>query len=101
MRCWRASVTNIREFNHNPVSGTRFPINFNLRHYPIRSHEQMLKRLYKDRKDIERGGHNVHYNNMMKKAVDRLLIAQQSLHYDDGRSELNPEVCFDWTKIYF
>ncbi len=99
IRCWRASVTNIREFNHNPLKGAKFPINFNLRHYPMRSHERMLRRIYKDRDNIARGAQNVHYNSM-KRSIDRLLISPQSLHYDDGGSELNHEVCFEWREIY-
>src|SRR5271157_2541021 len=49
IRSWRASVTNIREFNHNTLNGEKYPENFNLRHYPMRSYDQMIRRINKDR----------------------------------------------------
>ena len=49
--------------------------------------------------EIERPGANWHYN-YMKAHADRLLIPPQALHFDDGRSELNPEPIFDWRAIY-
>lgn len=99
IRAWRASVTNLRHFNHNRLRGKKFPRDFNLRHYPMRTAEQMQRRLTKDRADLQRGGGNAHYNNM-KRNSDRLLIAPQQLHLDDGKSELNPELIFDWRSIY-
>ena len=99
IRAWRASVTNIRNFNHNPLDGLPDPRPFNLRHYPMRSYERMLKRLDKDRAGIETPGANWHYNHM-KAHADRLLIPPQSLHFDDGHSELNPEPIFDWRALY-
>jgi glycosyltransferase involved in cell wall biosynthesis len=99
IRAWRASVTNIREFNHNPLDGAPDPRPFNLRHYPMRTHEQMVKRLNKDRAGLERHGNNWHYNHM-KTHFDQLLIPAPSLHFDDGHSELNPEAIFNWRAIY-
>jgi len=99
IRAWRASVTNIREFNHNPLDGLREPRLFNLRHYPMRTHEQMIRRLNKDRGGLERHGTNWHYNNM-KSNFDKLLIPAPSLHFDDGHAELNPELIFNWRAIY-
>jgi hypothetical protein len=99
IRAWRASVTNIREFNHNPLDGLPEPRLFNLRHYQMRSYEQMLKRVNKDRTGLDRRGLNEHYTHM-KAHVDKLLIPAQSLHFDDGHAELNPEPIFNWRPIY-
>ena len=99
IRAWRASVTNIRQFNHNPLPGLPDPRPFNLRHYPMRTRERMLKRLNKDRAGLERNGNNWHYNHM-KSHFDRLLIPAPSLHFDDGRTELNPEPVFNWRALY-
>jgi hypothetical protein len=99
IRAWRASVTNVREFNHNPLEGLPDPRPFRLRHYPMRTREQMIRRLEKDRANLERHGNNWHYNHM-KSIFEKLLIPASSLHFDDGRSELNPEPIFNWRAIY-
>lgn len=99
VRSWRASATNIRIFNHNPTLGEPWPLRFNLRHYSMRSQEQMLSRLTHDRAALRRGGNNYHYDNM-KRHVERLAIGPKQLHYDDGRSELSPEPIFNWRSIY-
>jgi glycosyltransferase involved in cell wall biosynthesis len=99
IRAWRASVTNEREFNHNPLEGQREPRFFNLRHYPMRSHARMLKRITRDRAGIQRPGANWHYD-YMKTCQERLLVPPESLHRDDGRSELNLKPIFDWHPIY-
>ena len=99
IRAWRASAMNIRHFNHNPPQGLKYPVEFNLRHYPMRSELLMMRRLCKDRGDIQQGGANYHYNNM-KKNVETLFIPPGCLHFDDGKSELNPEVIFNWRSIY-
>ena len=99
IRCWRASKTNIREFNHNPIDGIKAPVNFNLRHYPMRSTEQMLKRLYKDRAGLQRGNSNYHYENMTHHP-DKLIISPDELHIDDGVTELSHEIRFDWREVY-
>ena len=98
-RSWRASATNIRVFNHNPPLGDPWPARFNLRHYPMRSREQMLTRILRDRAGLRRGGNNYHYDNM-KLNINRLEIAPQQLHYDDGHSELDPAPIFNWRSIY-
>lgn len=97
IRCWRASATNIRHFNHNPPNGRKFPLHFNLRHYPMRSHLQMLKRIQKDRSNIQRGEANYHYNNM-RAAIDRMIIPAQKLHFDDGREDLDHKPIFPWRR---
>lgn len=99
IRSWRGSSTNIRIFNHNAPHGESWPGLFNLRHYPMRSHSQMIARLGHDRIGILRGGSNYHYENM-KLHIERLEIPSGQLHYDDGHSELNPEPIFDWRSIY-
>ncbi|MGO8872985.1 MAG: hypothetical protein ACLQPH_16595 [Acidimicrobiales bacterium] len=98
IRSWRASATNERQFNHNPPDGERYPTLFNLRHYPMRSAQQMQRRLQRDRAGLERGGSNYHYENM-KSWQSRLTIPAASLHYDDGR-ELDLEPVLDWRRIY-
>lgn len=99
IRCWRASATNIREFNHNPPEGDQWPVFFNLRHYPARSREHMLARVQKDRAGLLRGGQNYHYENM-REWIGKFDIQPDNLHFDDGVSELNPEPIFNWRTIY-
>lgn len=99
IRSWRANVTNIREFNHNELEGEQYPKLFNLRHYPMRSKEQMEGRINRDRAGLKRGQLNVHYENM-KKNYERLQISSNKLNFDDG-GELSLEADFDWNKIYF
>jgi hypothetical protein len=99
IRSWRASRTNIRVFNHNPIEGRKLPYLFNLRHYPMRSSEQMHRRLDKDRANLLRDGNNYHYDNMAQER-NRLIIRPDQLHYDDGLSELDKEVDFNWRDIY-
>jgi hypothetical protein len=99
IRAWRASSTNSRHFNHNPPIGARFPVNFNLRHYSMRSAEQMERRLTKDRADLKRGGLNFHYANM-NDCRDNLKISAELLHADNDATELNLTPKFDWRSIY-
>ncbi|HTW06164.1 MAG TPA: glycosyltransferase family 2 protein [Acidimicrobiales bacterium] len=99
VRAWRASCTNIREFNHNPPLGERYPKLFNLRHYPMRSEAQMARRLQQDRAGLRRGGANYHYANMSS-WPERLVIPPDMLHFDDGRAELDPGQIFDWRTVY-
>jgi glycosyltransferase involved in cell wall biosynthesis len=99
IRSWRASATNIRVFNHNAPEGDRWPLNFNLRHYPMRSKQQALDRLYRYRAGLRRGDSNFHYENMAR-WEDRLEIKPEYLHFDDGQNELNLNPIFDWRKIY-
>lgn len=99
IRSWRASATNIREFNHNEPLGKRYPTQFNLRHYPMRSEAQLMARLQRDRANLRRGDANFHYDNM-RQWSDRLRIDPSALHLDDGTSELNPEPIFNWRDIY-
>jgi hypothetical protein len=98
IRSWRASATNEREFNHNAPKGERYPVLFNLRHYPMRSEELMNRRLQRDRANLRRGGLNYHYDNM-KSWQSQLSISSNSLHFDDG-DELDSDPVFDWRSIY-
>lgn len=98
IRSWRASVTDIRQFNETPLKGERYPELFNLRHYPMRSKEQMKRRLAVDRNNLERGGKNYHYNMMAKKG-NKLLLKSRVLNFDDG-GELSKKVVFDWNELY-
>jgi glycosyltransferase involved in cell wall biosynthesis len=99
IRSWRARVTNIRRFNHNPLDGVQSPRPFNLRHYPMRSASQMRARILRDRAGMRRGNLNFHYENMARRP-DSLRIPAAALHFDDGVSDLNPEPIFDWRAIY-
>ncbi|HMK94378.1 MAG TPA: glycosyltransferase family 2 protein [Candidatus Limnocylindrales bacterium] len=99
IRSWRASVTNIRKFNHNPLEGEKYPVNFNLRHYPMRSYDQMLRRINKDRANLQRGEMNFHYNNM-KKDLSKLIIKPEQLLSDDGVSDLKHRAKYNWREIY-
>jgi hypothetical protein len=99
IRAWRARVTNIRQFNHNPLIGTCLPSRFNLRHYPMRSRDQMHARIERDRAGLRRGDENFHYDNMRRRP-GTLDIPAAALHLDDGVTDLNPEPIFDWRLIY-
>jgi glycosyltransferase involved in cell wall biosynthesis len=99
IRSWRARLTNIRHFNHNPLDGTPSPRLFNLRHYPMRSPSQMRARVLRDRTGLRRGPMNFHYENMRRR-LDSLQIPAAVLHYDDGMCELNADPIFDWREIY-
>jgi glycosyltransferase involved in cell wall biosynthesis len=99
IRSWRASSTNIRIFNHNPPLGDPWPALFNLRHYPMRSREQMLARVLHDRAGLRRGNANYHHD-YMRDNREHLEIEPQKLHYDDGRSDLDPQLIFNWRSIY-
>jgi glycosyltransferase involved in cell wall biosynthesis len=99
IRSWRARVTNIRRFNHNPLDGTPSAREFNLRHYPMRSAEQMRTRLLRDRAGLRRGNMNFHYENMSRRP-ESLRIPAAALHVDDGVTDLNPDPIFDWRSIY-
>jgi glycosyltransferase involved in cell wall biosynthesis len=100
IRAWRARVTNIRRFNHNPLDGVPSSRLFNLRHYPMRSPEQMRRRIFLDRAELRRGDFNFHYETM-RRQLDSLHIPATALHFDDGVSELNQDPIFDWRLIYW
>lgn len=99
IRAWRASKTNIRLFNHNGIEGIKYDTNFNLRHYPMRSEAQMVRRITHDRSDLQRGILNYHYTHMAQQR--RMLeVPAKILHFDDGVSELSLQPSLDWRDIY-
>ena len=100
IRSWRASKTHSRKFNHNPIEGKQYPTNFNLRHYPMRTKEQMIRRIGSDRADLLRKGSNFHYANMASIESSTLYLKPNQLHFDDRQSELNNYPRFNWKKIY-
>ncbi len=99
IRSWRASATNIRWFNHNKAEGSRYPVEANLRHYPMRSAGQMRRRVSVDRAGLQRGPVNAHYEHM-KAVLPTIDVRAEDLHYDTGDVDLNPAMTFDWTRIY-
>jgi hypothetical protein len=99
IRSWRASATNIRWFNHNKAEGSRYPALGNLRHYPMRSAAQMQRRVSIDRAGLQRGPVNSHYEHM-RTVLPGLALAAEELHYDDGVSDLDERMTFDWSRIY-
>lgn len=99
VRSWRASTTNIRWFNHNRTDGSKYPILFNLRHYPMRSAAQMQRRIAVDRANLQHGPVNYHYENM-KRVMSKLHVRADQLHHDDGVRDLDPTPIIDWSGIY-
>ncbi len=65
----------------------------------MRTREQMIRRLNKDRANLQREGNNYHYNNMAQEG-EKLIISPDRLHCDDGVSELDPSVIYNWREIY-
>ncbi len=65
----------------------------------MRSEEQMVKRITKDRAGLQRGNMNYHYNHMAK-AQNRLIVGPDRLNYDDGVAELQLKPTLNWREIY-
>jgi hypothetical protein len=95
---WRARCMNIRWFNHNPAEGLKYPIHFNTCHYHIRSHAHMIKRI-NSRIGLSRGELNAHFD-CMERNKDKMYIAADRLHLDDGVSDLSKIQTFNWKEIY-
>lgn len=95
---WKASAMNIREFNHNPALGERFPTLFNTCHYQVRSEAQLIKRI-ESRLGLSQGAKNYHFD-YMKNNIKDLYIKSNSLHYDDG-GNLSLDQTFDWSKYVY
>lgn len=100
IRAWKAKATNISVFNHNPLEGEQYPDLFKLRHYPFRNKEQLYRRLYKDRADLERDGSNVHYNLILKNLAALEKIRSNMFHIDDGVADLCSFEKFNWDVVY-
>ena len=92
-------MTNIREFNHNPLPGVQFPELFNLRHYSARTYEQLDRRIFVDRAGLRRGDQNWHYDGLREHLTDTRIPASKLL-YDDGAEDLILTEVFDWQSIY-
>ena len=99
IRAWRASVTNIRQFNHNPLPGMQFPELFNLRHYSARTYEQLDRRVFVDRAGLRRGNQNWHYDGLREHLAATRIPASRLLR-DDGVQDLVATEVFDWQSIY-
>ena len=103
VRAWRASCTNVRAFNHNPLPGRRYPVAARLCHYPMRSAEQAQEKL-RTRSGIQRGDANWHYNKMLREAeVLRIEAVALNRAPQDPRSpglRLVEPRPFDWSRVY-
>ena len=95
---WRASKMNVREFNHNPAEGLKYPTNFNTCHYQYRSLEQARKR-NAGRVGLSKGSSNVHFDAMQ--AEKKLIIPASRLHVDDGIRDLSLIPSVNWREVYF
>ena len=95
---WRAKCMNIREFNHNPAEGEKYPVHFNTCHYQFRSEDQLKKRIA-GRLGLRRGGLNFHFDYMSRNA-DKLRIAAERLRFDNGIDELSKVPTIDWNEVY-
>lgn len=94
---WRASCMNVREWNHNPARGIRYPVPFNTCHYQFRSEAQSEKRI-EGRIGLRRGVSNFHFDfHAMNRDV--LRIDPTELHCDDG-GELSVSPSIDWSRVY-
>jgi glycosyltransferase involved in cell wall biosynthesis len=96
---WRARCMNVREFNHNPARGNKYPAHFNTCHYQMRSERHMLKRI-ESRVGLRQGRlANAHFD-FMEINKDKLYIPTAQLHFDDGISELSRVQTLNWRDIY-
>jgi len=95
VRAWRLSKTNERRLgNSNPIDGTKAPVNWPLRHYPMRSMEQARRRAHHDRNQegFQFGDKNWHYERF-REDERALVVPAERLHRFDGRS-LSREVAW-------
>ena len=96
VRAWRFALTNERRLgNSNPIEGRKSPINWPLRHYPMRSLEQARRRAQHDRNQagFQFGDKNWHYERFREDET-ALAVPAQMLHRFDGR-HLSREIT--WT----
>jgi len=97
VRAWRFSRTNARSIgNHNPIPGRKAEPNWPLLHYPMRNHDQALRRIHHDRNQpgFHFGVNNWHYVEF-REDEGRLVVPAESLHRFDGVS-LDPEVTWEF-----
>ena len=98
IRSWRASATNIRQFNHNPPLGQRYPTTFQPEALP---HEERGPDGPPSRGGPGRAaprGANYHYDNMSS-WPDRLVIPPEKLRLTTAANSIQSFV-FDWRSIY-
>ncbi len=97
IRAWRMAAMNERRMgNSNPPGGSRAPLNWPLRHYPMRSIEQARRRSTHDRNQpgFQRGDKNWHYQRF-REDEDSLRVPPERLHRFDG-TRLDPEVVWEF-----
>ena len=95
---WKAAAMNVREFNHNPANGMRYPLLFNTCHYQVRSREHLIKRI-ESRVGLSKGAANYHFD-YMKNNISKLYIDSNQLNFDNG-GNLSLEQVFDWSKYVY
>jgi hypothetical protein len=96
VRAWRFALTNERRLgNSNPIEGEKAPVNWPLRHYPMRSLEQARRRALHDRNQagFQSGDRNWHYERF-REDERTLVVPAGDLHRFDGR-HLSREIT--WT----
>ena len=99
IRAWRMSAMNERAMgNANPPAGRKSPVNWPLRHYPMRSMAQAQKRAGHDRNQpgFQRGDKNWHYQRF-REEEESLRVPPESLHEFDG-THLDPEIVWEFYK---
>ena len=97
IRGWRMACTNERRMgNANPPLGAKSPVNFPLRHYPMRSAEHARRRASHDRNQpgFQRGNKNWHYQRFREDDESHRVPADR-LHRFDG-VRLDPEVVWEF-----
>jgi glycosyltransferase involved in cell wall biosynthesis len=88
IRAWRFSKTNERRLgNSNPIDGVKAPVNWPLRHYPMRTIAQARRRAHHDRNQpgFQFGDKNWHYETFRDDDA-ALLVPAEKLHVFDGRT---------------
>ncbi len=93
IRAWRMACTNARRLgNSNPPDGRKAPVNWPLRHYPMRSHEQAVRRASHDRNQpgFQKGDKNWHYERF-RDDESTLRVPAERLHQFDGTA-LDPTI---------
>lgn len=88
IRAWRMSRTNERKLgNSNPIEGRKAPRNWPLRHYPMRTEAQAIRRAMHDRNQpgFQFGDRNWHYERFRDDA-SAMRVPADRLHVFDGRT---------------
>ncbi len=86
IRAWRFACTNERRLgNSNPIEGRKAPVNWPLRHYPMRTIEQARRRAHHDRNQegFQFADKNWHYERF-RDDEKTLLVPAERLHLWDG-----------------